>query len=148
MKWIRTDDVQDGDIIETPSKIPPHSPFFPNRMFPLIKHYGMIVHIDDQQCIVHNIIGRQPTITPCCEVFTDRKIERVLRTGMCREEILEKFNSCNCKKYSLWNWNCESLMTFIWGFPIGIPQRDAWTGGTTLLLLIIILLLVFRRRSN
>lgn len=146
MEWIKTEDVQDGDIVETPSKLPPHSPIFPNMLFPIVKHYGMILYVQGKQCIVHNIIGRSPTITPCEEVFTDRKIERVLRTGMCGEKILEKYNSCKDKKYDIWNFNCETLMVLIWGSSIGIAQQHAWALGFAIII-ILLLILIFSRRK-
>lgn len=129
MQWIITQDIKSGDIVETRSKIPEHSPVFRGVMVPFIKHYGIIIYIDGKQHIVHNIIGRSPTITPCEKVFTNRRIERVLRTGLTDEQILERFNSCKEKKYSLWAWNCESLMVYITGSSIGFPQRDGWTIG-------------------
>jgi len=147
MKWITTQDVQSGDIIETRSKIPMHSPAFRGAMVPFIKHYGMICHIDGKQHIVHNIIGRSPTVTPCDQVFTNRRIERVLRTGMTDEGILQKFNECKTRKYRIFSWNCESLMVYISGNSIGFPQRDGWSVGIFTLLLIIILILIFGQKK-
>lgn len=148
MEWIKTEDVRDGDIVETPSKIPLHSPIFPGMMFPIVKHYGMILYVKGKQCIVHNIIGRRPTITPCDEVFTDRKIERVLRTGMCGEQILEKYNSCSTKPYSLISWNCEHLMVFISGMSIGFPQQYGWCIGFSVIIILLLLLIFFTRKSS
>lgn len=148
MKWIRTEDVQSGDIIETISKIPEHSPIFKGMMLPIIKHYGIVCNVNGEQCLVHNIIGRSPTITPCREVFTDRSVERVLRTGLTDEEILDKYYSCREKKYDLWSWNCESLMVFIWGDSIGIPQRDAWSVGATILIILLLLVIISRQQKS
>lgn len=144
MEWIVTDDIQSGDIVETRSKIPEHSSMFRGMMVPFIKHYGMIVYIDGKKHIVHNIIGRAPTITPCDQVFTNRRIERVLRTGLSDEEILKKFDECKDKPYKIFSWNCEDLMTHMYGSSIGLPQRDGWTIGIAVLLFLILLVLFFR----
>lgn len=144
MEWIITDDIQSGDIVETKSKIPQHSSMFRGMMVPFIKHYGMIVYIDGKRHIVHNIIGRCPTITPCDQVFTDRRIERVLRTGLTNEQILQKFNELKNKPYRLFSFNCESLMVDMYGSSIGFPQRDGWLIGIFILLLLILLAVIFR----
>lgn len=152
MKWrsdITIDDLMDGDIIETKSKIPQHSPILRGVMVPFIKHYGMIVYIEGKRNIVHNIIGRCPTITPCEEIFVDRRLERVLRTGMCGDEIMERFNSCQGQNYDLFSWNCENLMVYISGSSIGIPQRDIWTGGTLMSVAIVIaIFLIFGGKTK
>lgn len=147
MKWIKTQDVQSGDIIETISKIPDHSPICKGMMLPIIKHYGIVCNVNGEQCLVHNVIGRNPTITPCDEVFTNRRIERVLRTGMTDNQILGKFDSCREKKYNLWNWNCENLMIFISGSSIGFQQRDGWSIGFAVLIVVFLVLIFSGRKS-
>lgn len=150
MQWIKTDQVQSGDIIETISKIPEHSPVCKGMMLPIIKHYGIVCSVDGEQCLVHNIIGRTPTITPIDEVFVDRKIERVLRTGMCDQEILSKYEQVKDRPYRLWDFNCENLMVFISGSSIGFPQQAGWTIGvsTFVVVSVILLVLIFRKGNN
>lgn len=148
MKWMKTQDVQSGDIIETISKIPQHSPICKGMFLPIIKHYGIVCNVEGEQCLVHNIIGRTPTITPCKEVFIGRKIERVLRTGMTDDQILDKFYQCREKKYRIFSWNCESLMVFISGSSIGYPQGDGWSLGIAVLILVIIFSVVARKQNS
>lgn len=148
MKWIKTEDVQSGDIIETISKIPQHSPICRGMMLPIIKHYGIICYVEGEQCLVHNIIGRTPTITPCKEVFIDRKIERVLRTGMCDQDILSKYEEVKDRPYRVFNFNCENLMVYISGSSIGYPQGDAWSLGIAVLILVILFAVVLGKQKS
>lgn len=145
---MKTQDVQSGDIIETISKIPQHSPICKGMFLPIIKHYGIVCNVNGEQYLVHNIIGRTPTITPCKEVFIDRKVERVLRTGMSDCQILEKYNSCKERKYRLFSWNCESLMVYIYGQSIGYPQGDGWSLGISVLILVIVFSVIARKQKS
>lgn len=144
MEWITSDKLESGDIIETRSKVPPHSPLFKGAMVPFIKHYGMIVFINGKPNIVHNIIGRHPTITPYEEVFTNRRVERVLRTGMTDDQILSKYEKIKDKKYNLMSFNCENLMTYMCDSSIGFPQKQGWSIGIFSVLSLILLVLILR----
>lgn len=147
MEWIETEDVQSGDIIETISRIPDHSPICSGWMLPIVKHYGMVVNVDGRKCLAHNIIGRSPTIMPLEEFFMGRRIERVLRTGMRDEEILDKFNSCKHRPYSIWFFNCETLMQHIWGRSIGFPQQHGYVIGTAVLIVVVLVIAFSRKRK-
>lgn len=146
--WIKynEEDIQSGDIVETVTKIPEHSPIFKGVKVRFIKHYGIVVLIDGKQNLIHNVIGRCPTITPLDEIFTNRRIHRVFRTGMSDEEILKKYSECKSKKYRLWKWNCEDLMTHICGMPIGYPQRDGWLIGIFVVGLAILVAILVRKK--
>lgn len=142
-KWTKaSEDIRSGDIVETVTKLPEHSPVLPGLKVPFIKHYGMVVTIDEKKYIIHNIIGRYPMITPIEEVFKDRKIHRLLRTGMSDQEILSKYDSCKNSKYKLFSWNCETLMSYIWGSAIGFPQQNGWMMGLSMLVIIIIIIFI------
>lgn len=148
MEWIETDDVRSGDIIETISRIPDHSPICKGWMLPIVKHYGIVVNVDGRKCLAHNIIGRSPTIMPLEQVFVGRRIERVLRTGMCDADILKKFNSCRHIRYSVWFFNCETLMNYIWGRSIGFPQQYGYAIGAAVLIVVIMVLIFSRKRNS
>lgn len=141
-KWTDDDEVQSGDIVETVTKIPDSFPFGSGLKVAFIKHYGIVVFIDGKPNLLHNIIGSKPTIMPMEDVFKDRKIHRVLRTGLSDCEIMKKYDECKDECYRLFSWNCESLMVYIYGNPIGYPQQKGWTIGLSLTSIIIILLLL------
>lgn len=149
LNWTKpTQQVQSGDIVETVTKLPKHSPAFPELKVSFIKHYGMVVSVDGKKYIIHNIIGRRPTMDPLEEVFKDRHIHRVLRTGLTDEHILKKYDECKHKKYRLWFFNCEHLMTYIFGDSIGYPQRDGWIIGMTVLGIIVFFVILFGAKKK
>lgn len=148
--WIKfADDLKSGDIVETVTKIPQHSPIWRGTKIPFIKHYGMVVSVNGKQHIVHNIIGRNPTIDPLDEVFKDRTVHRILRTGVTDQEIISKYNECKDQPYKLFSWNCEDLVSYLAGVSIGYPQRNGWLIGLTTfgVILLVIFLMVFKKRK-
>lgn len=147
-KWFTvndTRDLQSGDIVETISKLPQHSPISPGMKIPFILHYGIVTCENGLQCFVHNVIGAGPTITPTQEIFEDRTIRRVYRTGMTDEQIIEKYNQYKEKNYSPVFFNCEHLINNFCGLPVKVSQVQAYAVALLILALLILILLLIKR---
>lgn len=146
--WIKpvNNDIRCGDIVETVSKIPPHIPVGAGLKLPFIKHYGMVTTRNGKKYIVHNIIGRSPTIAPFDEVFSDRNINRIYRTGMTNSEIMAKYNECKDESYKPFRFNCESLMNRLSGTTIRFPQTYNILAIISILGVIILIIFLIRKK--
>lgn len=158
-KWIKISDVNDlksGDIFACPSKVPKSSPIFPDLVVPFVSHVGIIIFINGKPNIIHNPFDNRPEIVPYETVFDGkRNIERIIRTNLTTEEILNRYKECDdfrCEiksefslPYRFFHRNCEDFVRRITGFDIGFDQRLGF--GILLGIIIIILLLIFKRRS-
>lgn len=134
MKWIKInsiDELQPGDIIEVEATI---------LLFPgVFKHYGVVTYIEGKPHLIQNI-GKETHIAPLEEAIKDKQIQRVLRTGLSDEVIMQRYNSCKNIPYKFLSHNCEDVITFITGVAPGADQRRvvAW-----ILVILIILILVY-----
>lgn len=148
MGWIVTDDIREGDIIETPSKIPLTSLLFPGLVVPFVKHYAMAVKVDGKLMIVHNTIGNNPSIETFEKVFSGRRIGRVLRTGVTSEEILSRYEECKENPYDFADNNCEDFVSnMAGGIDIGFDQRNGFA-ILTAIVIVIILVLIFSKSNQ
>lgn len=147
-KWFTVDDVDDlqsGDIVETISKLPPHSPVCPGLRIPFILHYGIVICQNNVKSLVHNVIGRGPMITPIDEIFTDRTIHRVFRTEMTDCQITNKYNQFKERPYRPIGFNCETLILFIYGRNVTRLQVQIY--AVTLLILVVLILVILLLRK-
>lgn len=143
-------DLQPGDIIEVPSKVPNNARIFPGFIVPFVKHYAMIVFVKDEQgndklSVVHNTFLGQPHIDPIEAITEERPINRILRTNIPNATVLERYNKCKENKYAIFGFNCESFVRSICNCNIGTDQRIGWGAGLGIILLLIILYLIFRK---
>lgn len=147
--WIITDQLQPGDIIEVPSKVPSSSPIFPDMLTPLVRHYGVIVTVDNKIMVIHNPFGGKPEMITLEKATENRRITRVLRTGRSNEFILERFKKCQDSgvKYEFLGYNCEKLVEDLADIPPFIDQRRFYAFVLLILVIIALLILLTRKRS-
>lgn len=146
MEWrndIGADDLQEGDIIETPSKFPSDHPLFPDICVPLVKHYAIAVLVDGKIMVVHNTIGNHPSMDTVENLFKYRDIGRVMRTGVSSEEILRRYNECKDSPYDFAGHNCEDFVSnMAGGIDIGFDQRNGYGILTAVVIVIILVTIV------
>lgn len=148
-QWFTIDDpseLQSGDIFQTPSKVPKNSPILPGFAVGAVKHVGIIVKKENGELhVAHNPFGDYPCLQKFEDVFKDRVIERIKRTGVSAEQILARLEEVKHLKYSFWGWNCEMFTRFCCGCSTGIDQRNAYATVLLILIILIILLLVIKK---
>lgn len=147
-KWIPIDQIEQletGDLVETPSKFPKHYPIVGNMVVPIVYHYGIYLEVDGKGYIVHNPFGGKPEMVTLEQFETDRKIEKVIRTGLPADYILKKFKECEGKPYLFFSRNCEDFIRYVTGARIGYDQRIGWALFAILLVIIIILITTRRK---
>lgn len=144
----QVEDLKTGDVFSTPSKFPKDSPIFPDWLFPPVSHVGIIVIEDDGRAmVVHNPFGGKPEYVPFEKVFDKRNIDRIIRTGVTKDVIMERFHhcedefKCNTRPYEFLNFNCEDFVRSICQCDIGFDQRKGWAIGIAVGLIIIIILI-------
>lgn len=132
--------LQPGDIVEMSSKIPSTNPIFGNIVVVFVKHYGVVFRDTDNEIkIVHNPFGGAPEIRTIAEMFDTRKPERIYKTSVTSEQIIEKFNACKSNTYKFWTFNCEDFVSQICDCNIGRDQRMYYfsVAGTIITLAVI-----------
>lgn len=144
-KWIPLSEVggklETGDLVETPTRFPENYPIVGGVVVPIINHYGIYLEIDGKPMVAHNPFGGKPEIIPL-EQFegVNRKIERIIRTGMTAEHIIKKTEECKHKSYEFLGNNCEMFINYVCGCPVGYDQRIGW--GLFIIAVILIFLAV------
>lgn len=146
-EWILLSEVDNkletGDLLETPTRIPKNYPLIGGVAFPLVNHYGIYLEIDKKPMVAHNPMGGYPEIISLEEFEGDRKIERIIRTGMTSEHIIAKTNECKDKPYNFWGTNCEEFINFVCSCESGFDQRIGWG---LFLIMVILIIIVLRKK--
>lgn len=141
MTWIIPDTFLAGDIVEVSSKIPSKIPVLGGKVVSPVKHYGMIVFVDGKLSVAHNPTAGRPIIEPIDVYTRERNIERVLRTFMTNEQVLQRFEMFKNKKYTFCKYNCEDFVRSMCDCDItGIHQCRKW--GKIFLWIVIIVLII------
>ena len=144
--WIPLSEVgklKEGDLVELPSMFPRKYPLVGGVIFPLVNHYGIYLEIDGKPMIAHNPFAGSPEIITLEKFETDRKIKRIIRTGITSEEIIKKYESCKHIPYQFFGQNCEGFISYICSCKNGyLDQRVGWA---LFIIMIILLILVFRK---
>lgn len=144
-EWFVCTDIsqlQAGDIIEMPSKIPKTSSVLPGQVVPFVKHYGIIVIVGGMIKVCHNPFSGFPVIESPETIFTNRTIERIFRTGLSTNEILVKFEQYKSLPYRFFYRNCEDFVRqMAGGISIGWDQRIVYAVLITVIIILSIALL-------
>lgn len=147
-EWFVPTDLQAGDIFQTPSKIPRNSPICPGMLVDIVKHVGILVEVNGTLAVAHNPFGQYPIIEDFDSAFSDRKIEKIIRTGTPSEQIIERISQIKDHRYSFWDFNCEDAVRFICGCSMNnhyTDQRRVYSFIILALVIIILLLLIFKK---
>lgn len=148
-QWILLSEVDNkletGDLVETPSRFPKNYPIIGGVVVPIVNHYGIYLEIDGKPMVAHNPFGGYPEIIPL-EQFENgnRRITRIIRTGMSAEHIIEKTNECKDKPYRFLGDNCEKFINTICGCESGLDQRIGWS---LFIIMLILFYFAFSKRS-
>jgi len=140
----KIDQLQEGDIIEFPMKVPDNRLFLPGVEFPFVLHYGIILIQDGQKKIGHNTFQNYPKIDDDIEkVLNGREIKRVIRTGIPSDKLIKNHNQVKDIKYNGLSFNCEDYVKKMTGVNVGLDQRIKF--GIVIVLMIIIILLIIKK---
>lgn len=144
MKWFipERNKLQAGDILEISSKVPNKVPLVGGTIVPVIKHFGMVVFIDGKLSVAHNPYLGVPIIETYEAYTKDRKVERVMRTFLTNEQVLERFEEYKHHKYTFCKYNCEDFIRDMCDCCIGTNQCKVW-GVSLMVLITIIIILIF-----
>lgn len=140
MKWEQYNGTLNvGDIVEMSSKIPSTNPILGNIVVVFVKHYGIVFNDNGILKIVHNPFGGSPEIRTIAEMFDTRRPERIYKSGVTNEQIIERYNNCKQNNYKFWTFNCEDFVSEICDCNIGRDQRVYYFGvaGTIITLAVI-----------
>lgn len=147
-EWILLSEVDNkletGDLLELPSMIPRKYPLVGGTIVPIVNHYGIYLEVDGKPMVAHNPFGGYPEIIPLEQFETDRKIKRIIRTGMSAEHIIAKTKECENRKYEFFGQNCEKFLNHVCNCDAGFDQRIGWG---LFLIMIILLYFAFRTKS-
>ena len=147
-EWILLSEVDNkletGDLLELPSMFPRKYPIVGGIVVPIVNHYGIYLEVDGKPMVAHNPWGGHPEIISLEQFETDRKIKRIIRTGMTAEHIIEKTKECEGTPYQFFGRNCELFVSFVCGCAVGWDQRWGWA---LFLIMIVLLFFAFRKSS-
>lgn len=117
-----------GDVIEISSKI-----VNTEIVTPFIKHFGIVLSVDNELRIAHNPYGERPEIITINKFLGARKIERIFHTNKTNEQILTRYDECKNTDYKFFIFNCEDFVSCVCDCYIGQDQRKWYFGvGITL----------------
>lgn len=118
-----------------------------SSIFPLVKHYGIIICYNNQTLVAHNSYS-----TGCIEIDTyndfkkTRQIHGIIPTEKTinPEQLLNEVNEIKQqKRYDFFNYNCEDFVKQVCGCVIGNDQRIIWLYFGLMILIKVILFIIF-----
>lgn len=136
-EWIIYDggELHEGDIIET------------TTIYPLVRHYGVVVIQDEEKKIAHYPFPAKPKIEDIHTACENKKITRLIKSSLKSNEVIERHNEIahrTINDYTNWflKFNCEDYIRKITGKCIGMDQRATFLG---IIIVILLLILIFRK---
>lgn len=136
------DELQEGDVVEFPSKVPDNRLILPGLEVPFVLHYGIVVIQDGEKKMGQTTFQQYPQIDSIEKTLNGRRINRIIRTGLPSDQLISNHKEVENKKYHWWNFNCEHYVKQMTGINPGIDQRI--TLGIAIIILLLIILIIFK----